>query len=189
MLDLNCILLFESSRNFYVIHVLNKFIFYSFSNFPFKSYTESLYALLSFSGLYYFKLNKLFKASFFFALSCATRSNGSLYVGYLLFYLLQKVFLYFINEKKEKDFLKHIIIDSLKIGVNCLIIVSPLICFQYFGYKIYCDSHLSRPWCNDSIPNLYSFVQKYYWYFFSFQEKTNVFNFRYSFITKGIKDF
>jgi phosphatidylinositol glycan class V len=43
-----------------------------------------------------------------------------------------------------------------------IIVLSPFILFQAFAYDQFCHLH-KRPWCSNSLPLVYSFVQKEYW--------------------------
>ena len=48
-------------------------------------YTESLYALVSFAGMYYLQKKNFLLSSLIFGLASATRGNGILYCGFFIF--------------------------------------------------------------------------------------------------------
>ena len=51
-------------------------------------------------------------------------------------------------------------------GVFCCTCVAlPLIGFQIYGYHAFCHHGYlpPRPWCDDDLPRIYTFVQQYYW--------------------------
>ncbi|EPS63667.1 hypothetical protein M569_11110, partial [Genlisea aurea] len=133
-------------------------IFYS------SLYSESLFALLSFGGLYYIMRGSDYRASFWFALSTFVRSNGILNAGYICFRKLLQVtedFLY-----RKGTFLASL--RNLLIGALCsLFVVIPFISFQAYGYSNICKGrHLTEitpPWCKARLPLLYSYIQSHYW--------------------------
>lgn len=48
-------------------------------------------------------------------------------------------------------------------SLSILITFSGFILFQYYGYSIYCQPNMTRPWCKAAIPIIYGFVQRHYW--------------------------
>ena len=53
-------------------------------------------------------------------------------------------------------------------AAQCALIVAPLVAFQAFAYRIHCvHSHAAiaaRPWCGDTLPWAYGYIQSHYWY-------------------------
>ncbi|CAG8561373.1 5700_t:CDS:2 [Funneliformis caledonium] len=119
-------------------------------------YTESLFALLNFFGMRLFYEGKSWSAAFIWSLSSFTRSNGITQVGFFVYKFLIKD----INRINGKV----IFIRLLKTIILSIIVLLGFLMFQSYGYYHYCILYLPRrPWCNDTIPLLYSFVQSFYW--------------------------
>ncbi|CEI92548.1 hypothetical protein RMCBS344292_06803 [Rhizopus microsporus] len=114
-------------------------------------YTESLFALLGFLGMRFVARKKYMYAASIWAIASGTRSNGILYCGFFFYDLV------WIRLLKHKNVYTGLIRSILYSLITC----SGFILFQYFGYKQFCA--LDRPWCNNKLPLLYSFVQKEYW--------------------------
>uniref|UniRef100_A0A1B6DKS1 GPI mannosyltransferase 2 n=1 Tax=Clastoptera arizonana TaxID=38151 RepID=A0A1B6DKS1_9HEMI len=137
-------------------------------------YSESCFTYFTFFGmLLLFKKRALISASICFGLSCATRSNGILNIGFLLHFTLQKYFL--------SRFLKCIVTLPFLFIISML----PFMAFQVFAFYTYCYANqgifpdhvkqygLSKGflfpgetfpvWCNFSLPLSYSYIQDHYW--------------------------
>ncbi|KAL3640486.1 hypothetical protein CASFOL_015454 [Castilleja foliolosa] len=132
-------------------------IFYS------SIYSESLYALLSFGGLYYFMSGTNFYATFWFALSGFARSNGVLNAGYICFRSMQQANKAFIARKHYY----LLMVKTLLAGALCSIcIFAPFLSFQAYGYFKLCMGRSAgemRPWCKARLPLLYNYIQSHYW--------------------------
>ncbi|KZV21696.1 GPI mannosyltransferase 2 [Dorcoceras hygrometricum] len=118
-------------------------IFYS------SIYSESLYALLSFGGLYHFLNGAGYIATFWLALSGFTRSNGVLNAG-----------------SKANEFMSLALRILVYGASSCLCIFAPFICFQLYGYFNICRGQSVdelRPWCKARLPLLYNYIQSHYW--------------------------
>jgi hypothetical protein len=48
-------------------------------------------------------------------------------------------------------------------GMAGMVIALPVLAFQYVAYVSYCSEKQTRPWCGNTIPSVYSFVQDHYW--------------------------
>ncbi|XP_028752518.1 GPI mannosyltransferase 2 isoform X2 [Neltuma alba] len=119
-------------------------IFYS------SIYTESLYAFLSFGGLYHLISGGNSLAVVFLALSGLARSNGVLNAGYFCYQTM------------------HLAYDAVfqKRQACSACIFAPFIAFQAYGYHNMCvgRSHDElRPWCKARVPLLYNYIQSHYW--------------------------
>ncbi|CAI2166525.1 12123_t:CDS:2 [Funneliformis geosporum] len=122
-------------------------------------YTESLFALLSFLGMRLFYEGKLWSAAFIWSLSSFTRSNGITQVGFFVYKFLIKD----INRINGIN-AKVIFVRLIKTIILSFIVLLGFLIFQCYGYYHYCILYLpQRPWCNGTIPLLYSFVQSFYW--------------------------
>lgn len=131
-------------------------IFYS------SIYSESLYALLSFGGLYHFLNGADYNASFWLALSGFARSNGVLNAGYFCLNAMQQAYKAFFWEKKAYMALKILVSGAS----SCLFVFAPFICFQLYGYFNICTGRSvdeMRPWCKARPPLLYNYIQSHYW--------------------------
>ncbi|XP_073142447.1 uncharacterized protein [Henckelia pumila] len=131
-------------------------IFYS------SIYSESLYALLSFGGLYHFLNGAGYNATLWLALSGFARSNGVLNAGYFCLNAMQRAYKTFIWEKKAYLALKILVSGAS----SCLCIFAPFICFQLYGYFNICAGRSvdeMRPWCKARPPLLYNYIQSHYW--------------------------
>ncbi|KAL2557132.1 transferase [Forsythia ovata] len=131
-------------------------IFYS------SIYSESLYALLSMGGLYYFMHGADNCATFLLALSGSARSNGVLSVGYICFRTMQQAYDALFLRKRAFSLLQVIFSGALR----SLCIVVPFISFQAYGYLNICmglSPDERRPWCKARLPLLYSYIQSHYW--------------------------
>ncbi|XP_073024583.1 uncharacterized protein [Primulina eburnea] len=131
-------------------------IFYS------SIYSESLYALLSFGGLYHFLNGAGYNATFWLALSGLARSNGVLNAGYFCLNAMQRAYKAFYLDKKAFLALKILVSGAL----SCLCILAPFICFQVYGYFNICAGRSvdeMRPWCKARLPLLYNYIQSHYW--------------------------
>ena len=139
-------------------------------------YSETLYCFLTFGGIYYCLEQQYLKASVFFGLSSAVRSNGIMNAGFIVFY-----FLLLVSQSKVRT----IPFLSLKFTLFLIISITPFFCFQWYAYQEFCHLHnvdLSEmlkdfftsknvvisgtkipQWCHQSLPLSYSAVQSAYW--------------------------
>ena len=139
-------------------------------------YTESLYSLLQFAGMYLlyqkdFGNLKYILAGAVFAAGSATRSNGLTSIGFLLYsYLMEAVNLTRNYQRKSTtlQYLFAIGAKTLALAISLMFTVLPFVLFQYFAYTIYCSS--SEPytkkeehWCHKTFPISYSYIQQHYW--------------------------
>ncbi|RYR14131.1 hypothetical protein Ahy_B04g070762 isoform D [Arachis hypogaea] len=144
-------------------------IFYS------SIYSESLYALLSFAGLYYFVKGGNNLASLFFALSGCARSNGVLNAGYLCFQTMHRAYNAMFQQKRTALALGTVIAGALR----SVFVFAPFVAFQAYGYYNMCKGRLPdelRPWCKARVPLLYNYIQSHYWpeNFFSLGFRTSI---------------
>ncbi|KAF9902563.1 hypothetical protein EC991_004774 [Linnemannia zychae] len=121
-------------------------------------YTESTFALLSFTGMLFAARKQYLLAAIIWSISCTARSNGILYAGFIVYDLVIRM-----------DFSKplyHKVYTLMKTGLLCVITVIGFLAVQYYGYSLYCTEKSNidpRPWCSANIPLIYTFVQDFYW--------------------------
>lgn len=115
-------------------------------------YSEPLFALLSFTGLYLREKKKLVLSGALFAVSCGIRGNGVLYGIYFLYDLVQA-----FSDAHVSQIYGSFFGGSL-IGLS-------FIGIQAYAYSMYCirGSEPLRPWCSSYLPSIYWFVQSEYW--------------------------
>ncbi|KAL7139373.1 hypothetical protein ABFS83_09G046100 [Erythranthe nasuta] len=132
-------------------------IFYS------SIYSESLYAFLSFGGLYHFMNGAYNYSTFWFALSSCARSNGVLNAGYICFHAMLQVYEAFFSKKRAYLVTLKILLAA---GLRSVCIFIPFISFQAYGYFNICLGRSvgeMRPWCKARLPLLYNYIQSHYW--------------------------
>ncbi|KAK8958510.1 hypothetical protein KSP40_PGU002961 [Platanthera guangdongensis] len=130
-------------------------IFYS------SIYSESLYALFSFCGIFYLFNGSNTMAMLLLGVSGTARSNGAINAGYFCFKALLQTYDIITNKKSIRLALQAIVFGaSFSI---CLLV--PFAAFQLYGYCNIClnASDGARPWCKSRVPNLYGFLQSHYW--------------------------
>ena len=124
-------------------------------------YTESVFVCLSFAGMLCVQRSKLYTAMCLFSLAAATRSNGVVLAGYIVYHHL----LTLVNSRDCRTVLRTVGHMAIQVSV----IVLPLVCFQVHGYMTFCTSKTHSytppppPWCSWIIPFSYSSVQARYW--------------------------
>ncbi|VEL14254.1 unnamed protein product [Protopolystoma xenopodis] len=135
-------------------------------------YSESLYLLFTVSGLLSIERKNVAMSTLYFAVACATRSNGLLNCGFLMyrpFLACSRLILnlpYFIFEDSHKspveaiqqcifwwcNFLGNVIPCLL----SCMICITPFVLYQIYCYLLYCSFYLDRngfSWLLPSFPD------------------------------------
>ena len=135
-------------------------------------YTESLFACSCFAGMLAITNSQPYTASLWFGLATATRSNGMLTIGFLLYFHFQDQLVYLVTSSHRQPFsqiIKHSLIHLLQLFVQVLFVLLPFLSFQVYGYRFICyrnadNSHSLPPTlCNHSMPFVYSYIQSKYW--------------------------
>ncbi|XP_049851798.1 GPI mannosyltransferase 2-like isoform X2 [Schistocerca gregaria] len=137
-------------------------------------YSESLFAATAFTGMFFCARNRhassekhlfnTFMASVFFALACTVRSNAITLVGFILYEQLRYSYDRYLYQKEARTKLSRIVLEWIYAGFACFLSILPFVCYLSYGYMTYCSNPDSkRPWCQRTIPNIYSFVQDHYW--------------------------
>ncbi|KAG9457730.1 hypothetical protein H6P81_002238 [Aristolochia fimbriata] len=129
-------------------------IFYS------SVYSESLYSLGSFGGIYHLLTGANSIAVLMFALSGSARSNGVLNAGYFCFKALHQAYDAILKNSPYLAF-RGIILSALQ----TLCVFVPFIAFQAYGYFNIClgGPNELQPWCKATVPLLYDYIQSHYW--------------------------
>lgn len=139
-------------------------------------YAEALFSLLNFSGMLLYaqmKINrplasssvvddiKILTSGALFASACLVRSNGLL-SGLLFLYDLTEQLLGLMSAPLRLQ-------DCRRIVVTCvagLTIMLGFVAPQAIAFKEFCagpSNHPRRPWCEKTVPSIYSWVQEHYW--------------------------
>ncbi|CAO3671837.1 unnamed protein product [Rhizopus stolonifer] len=114
-------------------------------------YTESIFALFSFTGMRFIAKRQYILAALIWGVTSGIRSNAIIFAGFFFYDLV------WIRSIKRLNFYTGIIRSIAYTAIT----TSGFGLFQYYGYKKFCS--LDRPWCHQTLPLLYSFVQKEYW--------------------------
>ncbi len=65
------------------------------------------------------------------------------------------------------DWLQISVLKVIRCTISVLLILSPFLWHQYMAYQDFCkpmfESSASPPWCSDTFPSIYSYVQSKYW--------------------------
>lgn len=129
-------------------------------------YTESTFAFFSFSGIYLasygpsddlHRLIVTLVSSLCFAVASSIRSNGVVMAGFIVYPALCRAYHALIAKRWTT-----VATSVLECSVGSLVSVTPFLVYLYTAYQRYCVG-FTRPWCEETVPNIYSFVQSFYW--------------------------
>jgi phosphatidylinositol glycan class V len=138
-------------------------------------YTESLFALLSLLGIAsLLLLRRPWLATLAFSLATATRSNGFLLCGFLLydavdeFIDIRDVLVLFKRPKLRSSTAKPMramLLSAAATALRCLIVCTPYIAVQVHGAKTFCHLPGHSPVANLELcrSNFYMYIQAEYW--------------------------
>ena len=155
-------------------------------------YTESLYCVLTLNGMLQFERRNFMISAFFFALSGATRSNGLVNLGFLLYAMgiqfLKQIKTGFEDSKTKRIGLTSIFMSTVAPSIFYTVLCSlPYLIFQFYAYSVFCNPDASEtdlkahiltygnekgykmahtglsPYCYSLLPFSYSYVQKNHW--------------------------
>ncbi|XP_053744132.1 palmitoyltransferase ZDHHC18-A [Synchiropus splendidus] len=118
-------------------------------------YSESLFAALTFGGLYLLEKGFTFRACLALSIATAARSNGLVNIGFLLYlpslHAISQIRVYRVSVKGHSKVLCYLwVITSLLFTslLGTAIIALPFCAFQYYGYRTFCTPSVSL----ESIP-------------------------------------
>ena len=149
-------------------------LFSQASTFHIAAYTESLFGALTMAGLCCLHsanrpLFALLGACLLFTLASASRSNGVIYAGYLAHYCLERSIIS-LSWRRDGSRILRACLWILIGAATSLLVFSPMILFQFHGYRSFCLPTPLKPsealpnWCEDKpIPRIYPHVQSRYW--------------------------
>jgi phosphatidylinositol glycan class V len=151
-----------------VLHVLTPA-----SLFMSAPYAEAIFSLFNFTGMLFYAQVKtiadaqkpsiqedlrMLSSGFFFAAATLMRSNGL---------LSGSIFLYDVVTYLPRTLSIQLSLgDVRRIVVSCVagtLIGLGFIGPQYLAYARFCNSEEARPWCEKTLPSIYSWVQSHYW--------------------------
>jgi len=149
-----------------------------------SSYSESIFAFLTFSGYYSMDCGleypwSIIMATVFWTMASLSRSNGILTIGFILFHFMSKVF-HFIytchhgNKSSSTTIIRWIFLTTIFHLSLAIIIALPLHLHDFQGYQRHCHPPLETrnirripDWCVHPLPiyhfSLYAHVQETYW--------------------------
>nr|XP_019049170.1 hypothetical protein I302_02951 [Kwoniella bestiolae CBS 10118]OCF28100.1 hypothetical protein I302_02951 [Kwoniella bestiolae CBS 10118] len=131
---------------------------------PSLPYTEPLYALTTFSGMYFLVVRRQYMlCGVLFACSTGMRATGIFNVLVLSGVgVLEGVT---VKSMTAQGLIRRIITRSYRLIIPCLLPISPFLLFQWYAYHSFCVEKTEdrRPWCESRLPFAYGFVQKEYW--------------------------
>ncbi|KAL4225387.1 hypothetical protein ACF0H5_016076 [Mactra antiquata] len=121
-------------------------------------YSETMFTYFTLTGLIYLEENKKLSAAVYIGLSCITRSNGLLNLGYLLYVLGKKIL--FTIKNLWRSSMKDVTIIAAVLWVIFVttilpyilliaICLFPFIMYQYYCYHLFC----SNDYMMDDIPD------------------------------------
>lgn len=130
-------------------------------------YSESLYSMLTFSGLYYLYSNEHLKSLILFILSCFTRSNGIVNYGFIAHWYLSAHFasIKTLNQSFNRllnlifsiGFKRNFMLLS-KLMISFLLMNSAFFLYQYYVFAKFCKSELNQ--VDETATELVEFANK-----------------------------
>lgn len=129
------------------------------------TYTESLFAFFTFSGMLAVSHSQLYVSSFLFAGAAATRSNGIVLIGFILYHHMVHVLKEFVARDSILGTGMRILRHGFEMMLQVLIALLPFVAFQVYSYHQFCPdpAKTNITLCNATLPLPYSYVQREYW--------------------------
>ncbi|CAH2221649.1 GPI mannosyltransferase 2 [Pelobates cultripes] len=140
------------------------------------AYSESLFALATFIGLWLLEKHMILRGCIFLSLATASRSNGMTNVGFLLHAVVQSL----VNGSRNCHRMGRTFLGTF-------VVILPFALFQYFSYSRFCLASATKnkvprelvklaitkeyrlpgaqfpTWCSTYLPMAYSSIQSEYW--------------------------
>ena len=135
-------------------------------------YTESLFVCLCFAGMLAIVNGRPTVASMLFALSAATRSNGVLTAGFIVYYHVQIYLSVILYNRSVKFCVRRLLKQLFQLVFQVGIVLAPIVCFQLYGYYLLCVNKTINTvmapslisFCTQSsLPIVYSYLQQEHW--------------------------
>ena len=146
-----------------------------------SAYTESVFALFTFSGMLAISYSRPYLASLLFAGASGTRSNGIVLAGYIVYYHIIGLLKEFHTRNSILGTGMRVLRRALEVTLQVPIVFFPFIVFQLYSYRQFCIETVTanKSLCNATLPLPYSYIQAEYWGlgFLSFYELKQIPNF------------
>ena len=129
------------------------------------AYSESVFAMSQFWGMFFLERDGYLTAALAFALGTMARSNGVISCGFIAYKFLQEIiFHYRVSVSKGEKIRPAATAQKLlKVMALFSIVTLPFLLFQYYGYRSFCKTARPSPWCDQHLPIPYTYIQKHYW--------------------------
>lgn len=133
------------------------------------AYSESVFAMTQFWGMYYMENDapSYLSTAVLLALGSATRSNGMVSIGFIAYKILTDMLRTSCGKfKVDRRWTLYgtLLLKASQMLLLVSIIALPFVAFQYYGFMLFCRSAITPPWCKYSlVPLPYSYMQKQYW--------------------------
>lgn len=121
-------------------------------------YTESPFMFLALLGIYLNLKERPYLSALVLSISQFFRLNGLFFIIFSGFPILKQ-----FMEKLIKKQLKSSGNDLIQGIVTALIYLIPYAINLYIPYALYCNLDEPPKWCNDTIPNCYTYIQVKLW--------------------------
>ena len=131
-----------------------------------SAYSESLFAMTQFWGMFFLERDSVsfLPAAALFSLGAGTRSNGSISVGFICYKLLRETLhTRYKKLKMGRSLVISLMLKFFQMALLVSIVILPLAAFQYYGFTMFCRPVAKSPWCDEFLPMPYGYIQKHYW--------------------------
>lgn len=130
--------------------------------FMLAGYSEPLFALISFLGMLLREHQLYIPAGLLFAAASGLRSNGLLWGLFFLTDLANTLAAWY--HTRDGRLRRHLAWLAVQIITAGSLIALAFFGLQYYAYTVYCTSSTtSAPWCTNTPPLIYSYIQARYW--------------------------
>ncbi|KCV71238.1 hypothetical protein H696_02188 [Fonticula alba] len=136
-------------------------------------YTESLFGLCVLAGLWCRSIGWTLPCGMSFFLACLMRSNGTLLVGYPLFDAVSAVRHRWAARGAPLPTTASLLAELGRCAFVAVATLTGALLVALHGYREFCTPEAvagasaagltPRPWCTNTLPLIYGFIQKEYW--------------------------